>query len=76
MLAPLLGADLEHAAGFFHGLRQNLAFVDRQRQRLFAVDVFAGPQGVEGDLHVPVVGRADGDDLHILAIEQFAIVAE
>ena len=73
-LAPLLRAHLEDAAGSLHRLADHAALVDRQRQRLFAVHVLAGRQRVDGDLDVPVVGRADGDRLHVLAVEHLAVV--
>ena len=75
MLAPLLRADLKHAAGFLHGVADAEAFVDRQRERLLAVHVAAGPQRGDGDRHVPVVGRADRDDVRLLLLEQLAVVA-
>ena len=74
VLAALLRADLEHAARFLHGVADAEAFFDRERERLFAVHVAAGPQRGDGDRHVPVVGRADGDDVRLLALEQLAVV--
>ena len=76
VLAALLRADLEHAAGFFHRVADAEAFFDRERERLFAVHVAAGVQGGDGDRHVPMVGRADGDDVRLLAFQQLAVVAD
>ena len=45
-----------------------------KRQRLLAVHVLAGLHRLDGDLRVPVVGRADGDDVDVLAIEHLAVV--
>ena len=72
--APLLRAHLEDAVGSLHRLADHTAFVDRQRQRFFAVDVLAGRQRVDGDLDVPMVGHADDDRLHVLAIEHLVVV--
>ena len=70
----LLRADLKHAVGLARTLTDLLAFVDGERERLFAIDVFAGTHGVDGDLGVPVIGRDDGDHVDVVAIEQLAIV--
>ncbi len=74
VVAPLLGADLDDPAGLLGDLAELLALVDGQRQRLLAVDVLARPHGVDADLGVPVVGRADDDGVDILAIEELAVV--
>jgi hypothetical protein len=50
------------------------AFVDRQCERLFAVDVFSCTAGIDHHLCVPVVGTANGDDVDILASEQIVVV--
>ena len=75
VLAALLRADLKHAARFLHDVANAKAFFDRERERLFAVHVAAGPQRGDGDRHVPMVGRADRDDVRLLLFEQLAIVA-
>ena len=74
LVAPLLRADLHHLAGLLDRGHELLAFVDRQRQRLFAIDVLAGLERRQRDLGVPMVGRADRDRFDVLAIEQLAIV--
>lgn len=51
-------------------------FFNRQRQRLFHVDVFAGVQRVDGATAVPVVRRGDKNGIDVLGIEQFAVVVE
>jgi hypothetical protein len=56
-------------------LFDELAFVDGQRERLLAVDVFSGEHGLDGDLGVPVVGHGDHDRVDIFAVEDFAVVA-
>jgi hypothetical protein len=72
--APLLRADLEDAAGLLLHLDDLLPFVDRQRQRLFAVDVFAGLHRFDGDLAVPVIGSDDRHHFDIFAVEHLAVV--
>ena len=76
LVAALLRADLHHLAGLLDGGDELLAFVDGQRQRLFAIDVLAGFERRQGDGRVPVVGRADRHGFDIVAIEQLAIVLE
>ena len=52
-----------------------IAFFDRERERLFAIHVATGVQRGNRDRHVPMVGRADRDDVRLLALEHLAIVA-
>ncbi len=47
---------------------------DRARHRLFHVDVLAGVHGVQGHAGVPVVGRGDADHVHVLLVENDAVV--
>ena len=42
---------------------------------LFAVDVLAGLHGVDGGLHVPVVGGADDDGVDVFAGQDLVVVA-
>ena len=74
VFAPLLRADVQDLAGLFHHLADLLAFVDGQRQWLLALHVFAGLQRVDDDLRVPVIGRADGHHVDVVAIQHLAIV--
>jgi hypothetical protein len=74
VIAALLGADLHDAARLLGDPAERLALVDRQRQRLLAVDVLARLHGVDADLGVPVVGRADDDGVDVLAVEELAVV--
>src|SRR4029077_4764790 len=71
---PLLGADLHHAFCLLGDLTELFSLVNCQRERLFAVDIFAGAHGVDADLGMPVVGRADDDGVDILAVNQLAVV--
>ena len=74
VVAPLLRADLHDAVGLLGDLAELLPLVDRERERLLAVDVLAGLHGVDADLGVPVVGRADDDGVDVLAVEDLAVV--
>ena len=47
---------------------------DRMRERLLAVDVLTGLAGVNAGEVVPVLGRGVDDHVHVLAIEQLAVV--
>ena len=76
LIAPLLRADEEHLVlVLLAGVADELVFFERERERLLAEDVLAGLQGLDGDLHVPVVGRDDAHHVDVLAIEHLAIVA-
>ena len=72
----LLGSHLEDSLGLVQNLDDLLSFENRQRQRLFAVDILAGPHRFDGDLRVPVIGGDNGHNLHIFPVEQLAIVFE
>jgi hypothetical protein len=69
---PLLAAGLDHAPVVARGLDHAAALLDGVRQRLFAVDVFAGLAGQDGGDGVPVVGSRDEDRVDILAIQDAA----
>src|SRR5260370_14585035 len=43
--------------------------------RLLTVDVLAGYHGVDGNLLVPVIGRADDHRVHIFSRQDFLVVA-
>ncbi len=70
----LHGADLEDTACFFDDLFDQLSFVDGQRERFFAVDVFSRVHRFDRDLRVPVVGRGDHHRVDVLSIEDLSIV--
>src|SRR5712692_3237872 len=55
--ADALRTDLDDAAGSFTGFDHFEAIGGRVRHGLFAVDIFAGVDGVDDDLLVPVVGN-------------------
>ena len=50
------------------------AIVDMLHHGLFAIDIFAGLHGVDGDLAVPVIGRADDDGIDIFASEDLFVI--
>ena len=76
LLAPLLGADEKHLLGeLLGGVAAELVLFECQRQRLLTEDMLAGLEGLDGDLHVPVVGGDDADDVDVLALENLAIIA-
>src|SRR5207249_3506511 len=70
----VLRADLDHAVVLLRRLDDRPAFADVVGQRLLDVDVLAGPAGEHGDGRVPVVGGADEDGVHVLAVEYLAEV--
>ena len=68
VLAALLGAHLKDLAGFLDRVADAEAFFNRERERLLAVDVAACAERGDGDRHVPVIGRADGDDVWLFLL--------
>ena len=70
----VLGAGLEDAGVAADGRDELAAFVERDGDGFFAVDVFAGLGGVDGHEGVPVVGGDDDDGVDIGAGEDFAVV--
>ena len=75
VFAALLRADLKDFAGLLHDAADLLAFINREREGLFAVDVFPRPHGVDGDLHVPMIGCPDCHRVDVTTFQQRAVVA-
>ena len=73
-LATLLRTDLENATGLLKDFQNLLTFANRQRQRLFAIDVFASQHRVDGKFGVPVINGTDHDRIDIFAIKNSAII--
>jgi hypothetical protein len=69
-------ADLRDAVVPPRGVHHAPPLDHAQRQRLFDVDVLARLAGVDGLQGVPVVGGADDHGVHVLALQQPAVVAE
>ena len=65
--AALLCADLHHAASLFLQTTNQLAFVNRQRERLFTVGIFASPHRFDQNFCMPMIGRGNLDDVDIVA---------
>ncbi len=68
----LLRAGLENAVGLAHLLHELDGLADIVGEGLFAVDIFAGADGGDGDVGVPVVGRGDDNDVDIFAGDDLA----
>jgi hypothetical protein len=73
-LGSLHRANLEDPTGLLNNLLDQFAFVDRQCQRLFAVDIFASSHRLNTDLRVPVIRRCNHHRIDVFAIENLAIV--
>ncbi len=69
MFAPLLRADLEGLARLFHGVANAEAFFNGESERLLAVHMAARAEGGDGNRHMPMIGRADGDDIRFYFFE-------
>ncbi len=73
--AGALRADLDDAVRLFGGGDHGGTVCHSVGHGLFAVDVFAGGEGVNHDLLVPVVGDGDNDSLDVFVGEQLLILA-
>ena len=72
----LLHARLADAIVDARRLDDHRALVDAQGEGLFAVDILAGVEGVDGAAGVPVVRRCHVDGVHLFHLEQLAMVGE
>ena len=70
-----LAADLNNASGFLLGFDHRLAVVHVLHHGLFAVHVFAGVHGVDGDFLVPMIGRSHNHGVHVRPRQNFAVIA-
>ena len=73
-LRSLHRADLEHSTRLLDDPLDELALVDRQRQRLLAIDVFASEHRLDGDLGVPVIRSGDHHRIDVLAVKDLAVI--
>src|SRR5882724_7989431 len=73
--ADALRTDLYHAAGFFCGGDHREAIGRGVGHGLFAVDVFAGVDGVNDDLLVPMIGDGGDEAVDLLVVEKILITA-
>ncbi len=73
--AHALAADLDDAVGRASGFNHLRPVGVQMDHGLFAVDVFAGLHGIDRNLFMPVVGRADDDGVDVFAFQDFAVVA-
>src|SRR6266850_681026 len=73
--ADTLRTDLYDTAGFFRGGDHGNAVGRRMGHRLFAIDVFAGVDGIHDDLFVPMIGNGGDDAVDLLVVEEFLIFA-
>ena len=72
LIRPLLAAGLKYRAIAPGGGNHGSALLDGERQWLFAINVFAGLHGGDGDQRVPMVGRRNHHGADVLSIEQVA----
>ena len=71
----MLAADLEDPVALPHGLEERLPFFDGVRERLLAVDVLSGGEGVQAGLPVPMVRGRNDDRVDLAEVEKPAVVA-
>ena len=70
----LLHAHLADAVVHARGLDHQRSLFRREGEGLFAVHVFPGVQRVDGDGDVPVIGRGDEHDVHVLVGQKFLVI--
>jgi hypothetical protein len=73
-IGALLAAGLEDSLGTTDGIADVAALLNRQSERLFAVNVFAGLRCGNRDFRMPVIGGADNDGVDPAVSEQIAEV--
>src|SRR6266568_203793 len=73
--ADALRTDLHDATGFFCGGDHRHAIGGGMGHGLFAVDVFAGADGVDDDLFVPMVGDGGDEAVDFLVVEKIFVAA-
>ena len=77
MLArALLHPHLADAVVDAGGLNNPWTLFERQRQRLFHIDIFARVERIDGALGMPVIGSGDQHHIEIFHLEQLAMIAE
>ena len=69
-----LAAARADAVVFARRLDDEARFLKRQRQRLFAVDVFARLARLDGNLRVPMVGARADDRVDVVALKNVLIM--
>ena len=70
-----LAAELKNLPGGARGLDNAGAVSVSVDHGLLAVNILAGIHGVDGDLLMPVIGRADDDGVDVGASKNFLVVA-
>ena len=74
MIAPLPRSDLYDAPRFLDDLPKPFAFVDGQGEWFLAIHILAGAACVHHHLRVPMVRRADRDDIDLLQSQEISII--
>jgi hypothetical protein len=74
LAGALLRTELEDAARFGDGGTEEHALGVRHRHGFLQVDIFAGEDGGERGLGVPVVGRADDDGVDVGTFQELTVV--
>ena len=69
-----LGADLENLASPLDRVVNLEGFIQVTRHGLFAIDVFAGFERINGDPSVPRVVSGDENGIEVFAFEKFAVI--
>ena len=73
-LTPLLRSNLKDSPCFFQNFADLLALVDRQCERLLAVDILARLHCFDRDFCMPMIWSDDRYDINILPIKHVSIV--
>src|SRR6266852_6174580 len=73
--ADALRTNLHHAAGFFRGGDHGDAVGGGMRHGFFAIDIFAGADGVDDHLLVPMVRNGGDETVDFLVVEEIFVAA-
>ena len=71
----MLRAGLQDDSVVAHRLDHVLAFVDREGERLFAVNILLRFGRADIDQRMPMIGRGIDDDVDIVALENLSAIA-
>ena len=70
----MLGANLKYPPGLLQDLDNLLAFLNGERERLFAINVLSCLHSFNCNLRMPMVGGHDRDNIDVFAIEDLTII--
>ena len=70
LVPPAVLVDGKELAGFLGDSHDLLQLRSVQGDGLFADDVLAGPQALDGQIFMEIIGHRDSDQVHFLVVQQ------